>query len=692
MQTYNTTNSNLAKLLEMFGHEDISIPNERPQTSLTPQEEYKYQYNIPEDSALYNLLKEEKVVNFLQQEEDKFKKLREPSHSQQTEEPAMDCSKPAFADLARLSSRDTAFSGVQHWEKVRNVKLGGVIKQFPGLLIRPFFSQFFNMNASKPDEYRTIAVTSNFNNNDRFGKSGLTFDQKSLLLSYPQDFGSVRFKVKLDPRTAYQNYTTNNFGIPALAFDPSDAAKQQMSEMSYRDSVDPNQEVQKARERFAEQTKFYSERFPRFLCYFLDINERSKLNKAIAEQKKFLRESGEEGEYNEMHFPAGILLAKGFFCTNSLNPPSLDLYKKLAVFREFLSAEGDATPQQKELLREMFEGATEAKQEMLRHPEQMREKYLEDYAMYFKGIFSSHQKRVEKLMEEDKIEAALTLAMQADYFSQFTTIQAVRNQLKQPLDFTIFHSETKDQEKIDPEELSSLLLFNLGNIIDSDLVKPEDKQDFQIILYHLDMRKINEFFQRTDSSINPTFPPEILGTDGKLDLSKFLQAEDTQDLLKPYFENLDKKSHFIKEEQKLSSLRTSKYLATSMGYAVVTIVAAAAIAAPAIAPVATGVAICSGLAALSFGVAAIGHYALTKTYYSAKLQQIENLRKEGKEITLPTACKQIIDQKVEKLYKTITKNYARTLKPRESQPNTAISGAEILPQVLGIEQQDVISL
>lgn len=286
MITYATTNPNLAKLLAMFGYKDISILNEKPQTSLTTQEEYKYQYDIPEDSALYNLLKEEKVVNFLQKEENKLKELREPLHSQPTEEPVMDCSKPAFADLARLSGRVTAFSGVQHWDGVRDVKLGDTIYRSLGLLIRPFLSKFPNMNASKPDEYRKIAVTSNFNNNhnDRFGKSGLTFDPRSLLLSYPNDFGSVGFGVKLNPRTADRYYNTRNFNIPDLAFDPSDAAKQ-MSGMSYRDSVDPNQKVQKARERFAEQKKLYKKWLPRFLCYFLDINERSKLNKAIAEQK-----------------------------------------------------------------------------------------------------------------------------------------------------------------------------------------------------------------------------------------------------------------------------------------------------------------------------------------------------------------------------------------------------------------------
>jgi hypothetical protein len=197
------------------------------------------------------------------------------------------------------------------------------------------------------------------------------------------------------------------------------------------------------------------------------------------------------------------------------------------------------------------------------------------------------------------------------------------------------------------------------------------------------MSKINKFFCTTDSSINPTFPPEILGSDGKLDLSKFLQVEKTQDLLKPYFKKLDEESHSIKEKQKSSSflnLIPALLLASSMAYAVI------AIALPISAPVTIPMAAVAG-------VVTIGVYAGTKLYHSAELQQIENLRKEGKEITLPTACKQIIDQKVEKLYKKITKNCARTLSYLKSPPNTAISAAKVTPCIVGREYEDgIVSL
>ena len=690
MAIYETTNLNLAKLLEIFGYDPVYNVDEYKKETLE-----KFCFDIPENSALLSLLQQETVLDFLEHEE--YFKFRYLIWHPEEGLP-VDFTKPAFADLARLLGRATAFSGVQHLDGARDVQRGGTTVRFLGLLIRPFFSQFFNMNASTPDEYRTTAATSGFNakNNDRFGKSGLIFGGLiPLLLSCPVDFASVRFKGKLDPRTADQYYTAGNFGIPALSFNLHDVA-QQISKTFYRDSIDPSQEAQEAREWFAKQTKLYNE--GNITEAELE-EERSELNKTIAEIKGFLRINlHDEAEYNEMHFPAGILLANGYFCTDSLQQSSLDQYKKLVVFREFLSAEGNATPQQKELLCEMFEGTTEAQKQMLRNPEQMREKYLADYAKYFQDIVSSHRKRVNKLMENNKIEEALVLAMQADYFSQFTTTQGVRNQLKQSLYFTVFHSETKHQEKIGPEELSSLLSFNLKNIIDSDLVKSEDKKDFQRILYHLYnhlyIREINKFFCTTDSSINPTFPPEILGADGKLDLSKFLQVEETQDLLKPYFDYLDEKSHFIKEKQKLSSLRTSVPLAVFMGCAVLTIVAAAAIVVPPIAPFATAATIACGLYAISSGVVAISSYTHIRLLASAKLQQIENLRTEGKEITLPTAFKKIIDQKVEKLYTTITKNYARTfLKPRESQPNTEIRvETKIIPQTLGRPEEDFISV
>ena len=683
MTTYETTNLNLAKLLEMFGCDPVYNVDEYEKETLE-----KFCFDIPENSALDKLLKTPEVVDFLEGEENKFKKLREPLHSQPTEGPAMDLPKPAFADLVRLSGRVAAFSGVQNWDKARNVQQqNGTIVQLLGSLLRGFFGQFPNNNASQPDEYRTIAVVSRYSrtNNNRFGEDGLTFsDLIPLLLSRPVDFGSVWFADKLDPRMADLNYNETQFSTLGLAFCLS-SAMAEIGTKFFRDSSDPDPKVQEARELFAEQTRLFNEG----IITEAQLDEaRSQLNRTIAEIKRFFRSNGNEAEYNEMHLPAGLLLVNGYFCTYTLQQSSLDQYKKLVVFREFLSAEGDATPQQKELLCEMFEGTTEAQQEMLRNPQEMRNKYLAGYTEYFKGIVDSHQKRVEKLVEENNIEAALVLAMQAGYFAKFSTTSGIREKLKEPFGLTIFHEEGKDQEEIPEKELSSLLDFNLETIINSDLVKSQDKEDFKRILYHLYIREINKFFCTTDSSINPTFPPEILGADGKLDLSKFLQVEKTQDLLKPYFKKLDEKSHSIKEKQKslssvLNLILVSPLLVTSMAYVVI------AIAVPPFAP--------AILLAVALGVAAIGVYAGTKLYHSAELQQIENLRKEGKEITLPTACKQVISREVATLYKTITCSAARTLSciRRRTPPNTAISGATAIPpQILGIgiNEEDVISV
>jgi hypothetical protein len=560
---YETKNPNLIKLLESFGYKKIfDVAN--------PSLE-KFCFDIPEDSVLYPLLQESSVLNFLQKEEKEFQKRKEAFYSQKeqtspitalnlhskfpyyllsalssafgsvlrfdldsplplaqglqsqpTEGPAMDHSKPAFADLARLLGRVTAFSGVQHWAGARDMRIAGTTtpQQSLGFLIRGFFKQRNNINASIPGEYTAIAVTSEYNklHKYRFGDSGLTLDLRGCILFGPTDFGSVYLGDLLDPSKAYENYNPIKFERTGLAYYLSSATKQ-ISSMFFRTSVDQDPQVQDVREGFAKD------------------KNKAILSIAIATIKGFFRpKEQKEAEYNEMHFPAGILLTNGYFCTDSLTQASLDEYKKLIAFREFLSAEDNAT-QQQELLDKMFTGTTERQKHMLSNPQQMREKYLTDYAKYFEDIVSSHKKRVDKLMKQNEIEEALVLAIQADYFSQFTTIQGVRNQLKKPLDLTVFHSQTKEQDKIEAEELSRLLSFDLKNIIDSDLVKPEDKEDFKRILHHLDIREINKFFQRTDSSTAPTFPEKIL-TNEKLDLSKFLQDEETQDSLEVYHNRL----------------------------------------------------------------------------------------------------------------------------------------------------------
>jgi hypothetical protein len=180
----------------------------------------------------------------------------------------------------------------------------------------------------------------------------------------------VNLEERLDPRLANRNYNPTTFSqqrgcANQLSYSLSTIA-QQLSLNFYRGPTDPDPLVQEAREEFSK-------------------NQNEKiLNRKIARLKGFAAQE-REAEYNEIHLPATMILADGFFCMR-IDELSMKNYLYLQSFREFLSAPDNSpiTHKQRQQLKEMFpkvkndEGIKE-----------IRKVYLKNTAEYFLGLYEN---------------------------------------------------------------------------------------------------------------------------------------------------------------------------------------------------------------------------------------------------------------------------------------------------------------
>ena len=257
---------------------------------------------------------------------------------------------------------------------------------------------------------------------------------------------------------ANQNYNPKTFSkknnsADRLSYSLSTIACE-LSPNFYRDSTDPDRSVQEAREKFSKN--------------------KTLLNQRIARLKGFAGRRG-EAEYNEIHLPATMILADGFFCMH-IDELSMKNYLYLQSFREFLSAKDNSpiTDKQREQLKEMF-----PKVETDEKIKEIRTKYVENTAKYFEKIVDSHKERVNSLIQQNKIGEAIILAIQADKLSEFTTKEGVKNKLKKTLSFTIFNSKTKEEHKIDDlktsldEIISNKKLLDPFNQLVSDMAESD---------------------------------------------------------------------------------------------------------------------------------------------------------------------------------------------------------------------------
>ena len=482
---FKTKDPSLCKLLQSFSDPTFKDPSN------------SYRFRIPANSPLATCLQQPKVKSFIKQDQHK---TQNPS---QRDNPSTEKQyNPAFSDTARLLKL-RAYSGVQKWQE---------------LLRKPYDNTFTNNNASRSTEYLTIAPASNFSRvrKHRFGKDGLTFPAIYSLLFCNHDFGSADLEARLDPRSANQNYNPTTFSkknsyADQLSYSLSTIA-QKLSRNFYRDSTDPDPSVQEAREEFSK-------------------NQNEKiLNRKIAQLKGFATQERREVEYNEIHLPATMILADGFFCM-CIDELSMNNYLNLQSFREFLSAPDDSpiTHKQRKQLKEMFP--------KVRNDEgikKIRKVYLKNAAEYFKQIVISHKKRLHSLMQENKIDEAIILAIQADKLSEFTTEEGVKNKLKEEtLSFTIFNSNTQEEQKIDDlktsldeiiEKGKLLYPFNqlVSDMAESDKAESEKKEDLEKLLGALELfaedqeqtaqlkQIFNEEFERLskpNSSVAPVYNP-----------------------------------------------------------------------------------------------------------------------------------------------------------------------------------------
>ena len=440
---FKTKDPSLCKLLQSFSDPTFKDPSN------------SYRFRIPANSPLATCLKESKVKLFIKEAKKELDFYKNITSTPKQEEYTEKQYNPAFSDTARLLKL-RAYSGVQKWQN---------------LLCKPYDDKFTNNNASKPTEYLTIAPASNFSQakNYRYGKDGLTFPAIYSLLFCNHDFGSVYLGARLDPRLANQNYNPTTFSEKNnhpdhLSYSLSTIA-QKLNLDFYRGSTDPDPLVQEAREEFLK-------------------NQNKKiLNRKIARLKGFATQKG-QAEYNEIHLPATMILADGFFCMR-IDELAMKNYLNLQSFREFLSAPDDSpiTHKQRQQLKEMF-----PKVKTDEGIKKIRQVYLENTAEYFRKIVNSHKERVNSLIQENKIGEAIILAIQADKLSEFTTTQGIKSKLKETLSFTIFNSKNKEEQKIDDLKTSLDEIIDEGKLIDpfkqlvSDMAESEKKEDLEKLL------------------------------------------------------------------------------------------------------------------------------------------------------------------------------------------------------------------
>ena len=506
-------NRNLIKLLEKFGFE---------------KDKDGVKFIILDDSCFGRILNNQKVKGFLEKEDVKWRELLNKKESET----------PAFADLARLSEVNV-YSGVRDWTRYFKNYTSGDLK-------------YLNHNGSVPTEYITIASASKYskNLNFRFGESGLFFKPTCSLLFGKQDFDSCGVGAALDPRMAFQNYNEKKFNRKNLAFDLNGIAKKLQYDF-YLHSTDLH--LENTRNKYVNEK---NQIINRFKSFFSPHQRERKLNRDIAKSKGFASKGfamlyGKETEYSEMHLPATILLAEGVFSLDCLTENSLKQYEVICNLKEFLSSNDENITEsqlnifKRLLAKDLLEsnGLELLKSKFL----EIRRDFLENTAKYFQDITASHQIRVEELIEDDKMEDAIALALQSDYFQKFTTTAGIQQHLKNPLNIKIFNSKTNEVENILQEEVLPLIkkIDLVKKIIEDDKVKATDRESLKKIFNKVDLRKIIEYFTKDGET---SFPEGAIDND-KLNLEKLLKIDNLQEFFKPFFDDCDQKLDNIKQNE-----------------------------------------------------------------------------------------------------------------------------------------------
>ncbi len=618
---FETKNPNLAKLLKQFGFEEVPLSLEDPQSK-------DVEFNIPDDSCFDKMLKNPKVTDFLKQQDDKWQKLLQ---SQPDDEVSQSI---AFADLARLSEV-TVYSGVKNFTQYFNRYL----------VLEPQASKYFNNNGSVPTEYVTVASASKFskNLNFRFGESGLFFKPTCSFLFDKQDFCSAGVGDALDPRSAFQNYNENKFERENLAFDLNSIAKS-LSANFYRNSTDPD--LEDVREEYAKQKNKKINCFER--VFFANYQE-GQLNRRIAKSKGFARLDRQEAEYNEMHLPATILLSEGFFSLDCLTENLFRQYETIYNLKEFLSSNEELTQEQLDIFKISLNKPELLKEQCL----QIRDNFLDNTAKYFEDIVTSHQKRVESLMQKEKIEDAIVLALQSDYFQKFTTQEAILERLKKPLNLKIFNSKTKEVEDVLQENVLPLIekIALVEKIVKNEQVKEIDKKSLKIIFEKADLREIIKYFTVNDEIV---FPAEAIDN-GQVNLEKLLKIENLQEFFKPFFDYCDQT--LKQKEESMKYIMESIFLmGMACNVAIIIVVVGA------IPPVV--LVLYAGLGVLL----AVASVATVLTLLIEK-EQLKELKEGRQEINKKQAFAKIVG----KCYNSFTSYFIK----QESQPATSLEPATI---------------
>ena len=467
-----------------------------------------------------------------------------------------------------------------------------------------------------------------------------------------QDFCSAGVGDALDPRMAFQNYNENEFERQNLVFDLNSIAKS-LSCYFYLDSTDPH--LEDVREQYAKEKNKI--RNP-FTSFFLPYQQEKKLDRKIAESQGFARLHDKEAEYNEMHLPATILLAEGFFSLDCLTENSLKQYKAIYNLKEFLSSNENITQSQLDIFKIPADLLESNGPEFLREKcLKIRNDFLKNTAKYFQDITASHKKRVEDLIEKNQMEEAIILALQSDYFQKFTTTEGIQQQLKNPLDIKIFNSKTNEVEDILQEKVLPLIgkIDLVKKIIENDKVKAIDRESLKKIFKKADLRKIIEYFTKSDEVV---FPTEAIGND-QVNLEKLLKIDNLQEFFKPFFDYCDEKLDNIKQKEKKIKFFTAPLFLAGMAYIGATIVAA--IALPPLAPFA-GLAVLVSATSVAIGL-------ICKVSFLIKKEQLKELKEGRPEINKKQAFAKIVG----KCYNSFTSYFIK----QESQPATSLEPATI---------------
>lgn len=634
-------NPNLRKLLETLVFEESLLSSEDPQSK-------DVKFMIPDNSCFGQILNNnQKVKDFLKEEDVKWQKLLNQKELQiqgalQT---------PAFADLARLL-KTIVYSGVQNFPQ-----------HFDRYIVSESQdSKYLNNNGSVPTEYLTIASASKFskNRNFRFGKSGLFFKPTCSFLFGKQDFCSAGIGDALDPRMAFQNYNENEFERKNLVFDLNSIAKS-LSCYFYLDSTDPH--LEDVREQYAKEKNKI--RNP-FTSFFLPYQQEKKLDRKIAESQGFARSYDKEVEYNEIHLPATVLLAEGFFSLDCLTENSLKQYEAIYNLKEFLSSNENITQSQLDIFKipaaDLLEpnGLELLKRKCL----EIRSNFLENTAKYFQDITASHQKRVQDLIEKNQMEEAIVLALQSDYFQKLTTTEGIQQHLQNPLDIKIFNSKTKEVEDISQETVLPLIgkIDLVEKIIENDKVKAIDRESLKKIFKKADLREIIKYFTKDGET---AFPAEAIDND-QVNFEKLLKIDNLQEFFKPFFDYCDEKLDNIKQKEKKIKFFTAPLFLAGISCI------GAAIALPPLAPFA-GLAVLVSATSVAIGL-------ICKVSFLIKKEQLKELKEGRPEINKKQAFAKIVG----KCYNSFTSYFIK----QESKPATSLK-----PATIGaVEEEAVISI